>query len=124
MISIQKDSSQDVLKLTVTNKLSEEDLDKCLSHLKEHIATSDHPHLLMVLDDFGGYESVSAFMKDLKLDSKYIGYFDRIAVIGDKEWEKWSIQLLDPITKEELKFFSFDEEDQAEEWISTIPHLQ
>ena len=122
MISIQKESSQDVLKLTVTNKLSEEDLDRCESYLKKHISSFNHPHLLMILEDFGGYENASAFMKDLKLDSQYIGNFDRIAVIGDKAWEKWAVQFLDPITNEELKYFSFDEKDQALAWINDFVH--
>lgn len=124
MITIQEKFDDNILALKVTNKLSEEDLDEFIPQLKEYIASSDHPHLFMILDDFGGYESASAFMKDLKLETEYIGSFDRVAVVGDKEWEKWVIQVMDPITREELKFFSFDEKEQAQDWITTIPHPQ
>lgn len=57
--------------------------------------------------------------KDLKLDARYIGYFDRIAVVGDKKWHEWGTQLVDPITREELKFFPLDQTDEAWEWITS-----
>ncbi len=124
MITIQENYNDDVLQLTVQGKLSEEDLSDLVPDLKKHIENTDHPHLLMLLDRFGGYESASAFMKDLKLDSQYIGKFDRIAVIGDKEWEKWAVQVLNPITSEDLKFFSLNEKDQAENWITDLSHAE
>ncbi|MDX1642204.1 MAG: STAS/SEC14 domain-containing protein [Balneolaceae bacterium] len=124
MITVQENYSDDILSIVVQGKLSEDDLSELVPHLKKHIENAEHPHLYMLLDNFGGYESASAFLKDLKLDAEYIGYFDRIAIVGDKEWEKWAVQVLDPITKEEMKFFSLDEKEQAKNWIEDLAHVE
>ena len=76
------------------------------------------------MDGFEGYESATTFWEDLKLDSEYIGYFDRIALVGDKKWQEWGTQLVNPLTKEELRFFSIDVKDKARVWIEDISHSE
>lgn len=122
MINIQEQPNDDILLLTVTGKLTKEDLDNLIPHLKDQVETSDHPQLFMIMEDFEGYESASAIWKDLKLDTEYIGYFDRIALVGDKKWQEWGTRVFDKITKEELRFFSIDEKEEAKNWIEAIPH--
>ena len=116
---IRVNASQDnILSINVSNKLTKGDLDDLVPLLKEKVAESDHPHLLMILEDFNGWKNAETFWKDLKLDNKYIGSFDRIAVVGEKKWQKWGTKLVNPITKEELKYFPIDQLDNAWEWIS------
>lgn len=118
MISIQKQSDDNVLTVKITDTLTREDLDNLVPHLKDQVNTSDHPHLLMIMEDFDGYESATAFWKDLKLDAEYIGHFDRISLVGDEKWQEWATQVINPLTKEELRFFSLDKKEEAKNWIT------
>jgi hypothetical protein len=124
MINIQEHPNDNILSLKVTDKLTKEDLDNLVPHLKDHVNSADHPHLLMIMEGFEGYESATTFWEDLKLDSEYIGYFDRIALVGDKKWQEWGTQLVNPLTEEELRFFSIDEKDEARKWIEDISHSE
>ncbi|MDZ7691777.1 MAG: STAS/SEC14 domain-containing protein [Balneolaceae bacterium] len=118
MIEINEHSEHGILALKVSGTLTEDELEELVPSLEEHISESTHPHLLMIMDDFDGWENAAAAWKDLQLDAKYIGYFDRIAIIGEKKWQKWGTRLVDPLTSEELKFFPIEQADNAWEWIS------
>ena len=111
-------SPENILSIYVTNKLTKGDLDDLASFLKQKEADWDHPHLLMIMKDFKGWEDTAAAWKDLQLDAEYIGHFDRIAIVGDKKWQWWGAQLVNPITKKELKYFPIDLAENAWEWIS------
>ena len=118
MIEVNAHTNDDILAIKASGKLSKEDLDDLEPALNKFATASDDPHLIMILEDFGGWQDTAAFWKDLQLDAEYIGYFDRIAVVGDKKWQKWGTRLVDPITKEELKFFSIENADSAWEWLN------
>lgn len=53
------------------------------------------------------------------LDAAYIGYFDRIAIVGEKKWQEWGTQLVDAISKEELKYFYTEQAEKAWKWLNT-----
>ena len=117
MIEVNAHTDDDILAIKASGKLSKEDLDDLEPALNKFATASDDPHLIMILEDFGGWQDTAAFWKDLQLDAEYIGYFDRIAVVGDKQWQEWGTKLVDPITKEEMHFFPIDKAEDAWEWL-------
>lgn len=117
MIEVNEDSGNGVLALKISGKLTKQDLDDLVPSLEKHISSSKDPHLMMIMEDFKGWENAAAFWKDLQLDAKYIGRFDRIAIVGDKKWQEWSTRLVNPITKEELKFFPLEQARNAWDWV-------
>lgn len=117
MIEINANADKDILAVKATGKLTKGDLDDLAPVLKKHVSRSDDPHLIMILEDFKGWEDTAAFWKDLQLDAEYIGHFDRIAIIGDKKWQQWGTRLMDPLFNEEMKYFSIDNADYAWNWI-------
>ncbi|TYP94953.1 SpoIIAA-like [Fodinibius salinus] len=117
MIEVNDHTDDDILAIKASGKLSKEDLDHLEPALNKFTTASDDPHLIMILEDFEGWQDTAALWKDLQLDVEYIGYFDRIAVVGEKKWQKWGTKLVDPITKEEMQFFSIDQAGNAREWL-------
>lgn len=119
---IEVNASRDnVLSIYVSNKLTKGDLDDLVSMLKQKVAESDHPHLLMIMENFNGWADAAAVWKDLQLDAEYMGYFDRIAIVGEKKWQQWGTQLVNPITKEEIQFFPIPKAEKAWGWIKILP---
>lgn len=118
MIEVSELSDSSVLVLNISGKLTMQDLDELIPMLKNHISQSDDPHLYISMQGFKGWESVAAAWKDLNLDADYIGYFDRIAIVGEKKWQEWGTQLVDAISKEELKYFYTEEADKGWKWIN------
>lgn len=116
MIEINAKADQAILSMKASGKLTRQDLEEVEPKLQNFTSLVDDPHLIMILEDFEGWEDAAAFWKDLQLDSEYIGYFDRIAVVGEQKWQEWGTRLLNPITKEELQFFPLEQADKAWEW--------
>ncbi|WP_441000456.1 STAS/SEC14 domain-containing protein [Fodinibius sp. SL11] len=117
MIELNAHTDDDILAIKVSGKLSKADLDDLKPALNKFTTVTDDPHLIMILEDFGGWADTAAFWKDLQLDAEFIGYFDRIAVVGDKQWQEWGTKLVNPITKEELMFFPIDQSKEAWNWV-------
>ncbi|MCW9706259.1 STAS/SEC14 domain-containing protein [Fodinibius salsisoli] len=117
MLIVNNELQNGVLALRVTDKLTEGDLNDLVPVLKNQVDRTEDPHLIMIMEDFKGWDDAATFWKDLRLDAEYIGSFDRIAIVGEEKWQQWSTQLLNPLFNEELQFFSLDHAGSAWNWI-------
>ncbi len=72
--------------------------------------------LLIDLQDFAG-EEVKAWLPDMKLGRRFHDKIDKMAIVGDKRWEKWLTALADPFYAKEAEFFHPDETDKAWAWL-------
>ena len=118
MIDIQDSKVNDVLEIKVLEKLTNADFEHAEPVIEKHISESANPKLLLIMQEFSGWNDASAFWKDLKMDTEYIGEFDRIALVGDEEWEEWSAKLTNPVTSAEIEFFNLAEITDARKWLS------
>lgn len=117
MIDLQESANSDILELKVVEKMTGADLEHLEPVVKKHIKESDHPRLLILMEDFRGWEDAAAFWKDLKMDTEYITDFDRIALLGDADWEKWLTKLFEPVSPTEIKFFEPHQIEHARKWL-------
>lgn len=117
MIDVRDNSAPDVLEMKVTQKLTSADYDHLEPVLEKHVAESVRPKLLLIMEQFSGWDSPEAFWKDLKLDTAYLGKFHRIALVGDARWEEWGTKLINPLTPADMKFFKPKETRHALRWL-------
>ncbi len=122
MITIETHTDESIIAIKASETLSKKDFDKLAPALKDFAERSQDSHLLMILERFKGWEDVSAFWEDLKLDAEFIGEFDRIAIVGEMKWQKWGTNLLDSLTNNELKFFDIKNADGAWLWLRDKVH--
>lgn len=61
--------------------------------------------------------TLGALWRDLKFDVEHRREFDRIAVVGDKEWEKWGTEASAPLFPGEMRFFETGAASDAEAWL-------
>ena len=57
------------------------------------------------------------FGTTLKFGLKHYSDFDRIAMVGDRKWEKWMVQVSKPFTKAEMRYFDASQVDDAWAWL-------
>ena len=122
MIDIETHTENSIIAVKASETLSKKDFDKLAPTLKEFVASNQDCHLLLTLERFKGWDDVSSFWEDLKLDVEFIGEFDRIAIVGEKKWQKWGTNLLDSLTKTELNFFEITNADDAWLWLTDKAH--
>jgi hypothetical protein len=69
------------------------------------------------VENFENWETKGVW-DEMKFDYAQSNVFEKIALIGDKDWEKWMKDLMKPFGPDEMKFFDLSEKDEAMEWIN------
>ena len=64
--------------------------------------------LLVEMRDFHGW-GVGALWEDIKFDAKHFCDFERIAMVGDKQWEKGMAVFCKPFTTAKIRYFPADQ---------------
>ena len=72
--------------------------------------------VLLDLEEFAG-EEVKAWLPDLKFGRRFHDKIARMAIVGDKRWERWLTAFVDPFYAKEGKYFHTDETGAAWEWV-------
>jgi hypothetical protein len=114
----QTDLGGGVLHLALIGKLDpvayaeeEQDLDAFLNR-------TETPRVLLDVREFEGWQSLSALPKHLSLVRRHYTTWDKIAILGDRSWQKMAERLLGQIRGGETRFFSADQEAAANAWLT------
>lgn len=116
MIEILKETEGILIATNAKGKLTEKDYDKLLPLLNERLKKFYKIRWYFEMEDFEGW-SIKAFWEDVKFDSKHFNDFEKIAMVGDKKWEKIMTDLMKPFTAAQVKYFNISEKDKALMWI-------
>jgi len=65
--------------------------------------------------EFTGW-TLPALWRDVQFDVEHWRAFGRMAVVGDRLWEKWATETLRPVSPGSLRFFH-EERDEALAWL-------
>jgi hypothetical protein len=60
---------------------------------------------------------VKAMWDDVKFATTHCTKVDRIALVGDKKWEKWMASVCKPFTMATIKYFDAKDMDAAWAWV-------
>ena len=100
----------------VSGKLTDADYQQFVPSLEKLIKEYGKISLFLELEDFHGWEP-KAIWDDFKLGQSHPYDFERIAIIGDQNWERWITLLAKPFTQAQVRYFNRDEHDKAWDWL-------
>jgi hypothetical protein len=115
MIEQLPESSGKVLGFKLSGKLHDEDY-KSFVPVIDASAAEGKIRLLAWFHDFHGWD-MHALWDDTKFATKHCTTFDRIALVGDKAWEKWMAAICKPFTMAKIRYFDVTEIDAAWNWL-------
>jgi hypothetical protein len=72
--------------------------------------------LLFEMTDFHGWEA-GALWDEIKLDIKLFADIERIAVVGDKKWERGMATFYKPFTRATIRYFDQANAAEARKWL-------
>ncbi|MBX9584360.1 MAG: STAS/SEC14 domain-containing protein [Gemmataceae bacterium] len=72
--------------------------------------------LLAQFHDFHGWDA-KALWDDIKFSTTHCTKFEKIALVGDKTWEKWMAAVCKPFTMAKVRYFDAADLDQAWAWL-------
>ena len=106
-----------ILNVRVSGKLVQEDYQQLGPEFESLVQQHGKIRVLFQMDDFQGWKA-GALWEDLKLDFKHFNDIERLAMVGDKAWEKGMAHFCKPFTTAKIRYFERHEIDRAREWIS------
>jgi hypothetical protein len=116
MLENLNESSGSVVGYRVVGKVTADDYQKLNPEVQALVDQYDDVCLLLDLQEFSG-EEVKAWLPDMKFGHRFHDKIERMAVVGDKRWEKWLTALADPFYAKDAKLFHSDEADKAWAWL-------
>jgi hypothetical protein len=100
----------------VTGKLSKDDYQVFTPELERVIRQFGKIRVLVKMLDFRGWDA-GALWEDIKFDAKHFADIERLALVGDKQWEKGMSVFCKPFTTAEVRYFDLAQAEEASEWI-------
>lgn len=110
-------TEQDVfVRLKVRGKLSHADYQLMVPMLEQALAGIDQPQIkmLVICDQFQGWEARAAW-DDFKFGLRHGREFSKIAIVGDKPWEKAAARIGSWFMEGDMQFF--EDRGQAMRWL-------
>jgi polyribonucleotide nucleotidyltransferase len=75
--------------------------------------------VLLEMSDFHGWE-LGAAWEDTKFTFRHFNDISRIAMVGDRTWEKGMSTFCKAFTKAEIRYFDSGEKEKAIQWIESL----
>jgi hypothetical protein len=105
-----------ILELEVSGKLVASDFQNLESVFQRLTKQNGKIRVLLRMRDFHGWEPV-AFWDEVKFDLKHFGDIERLAMVGDKRWERFLSVFGRPFTGAEIRYFDLSALPEARAWI-------
>ena len=116
MIETIETGSPKVVGLKLSGTLHDDDYKRFVPMMEGIVTVVGKVRLFIQLKDFHGWDLHAAW-DDLKFGLKHYSDFERIAMVGDRKWEKWMASLCKPFTKARVMFFDSSAVDAAWKWL-------
>jgi hypothetical protein len=116
MIETIETGAANLIGVKLRGKLHGEDYQRFLPQI-ETILTDDGKFRMYVeFEDFHGWDLRAAW-DDMKFSMRHYSDFERIAMVGDRRWERWMAALCRPFTKAHVRYFDRAATEEAWKWL-------
>lgn len=105
-----------LISLTISGKLEKEDYDIFVPEIDRQIEWYGKVNMVLELADFHGWTAGAAW-EDAKFGVRHFNDIERLAIVGDKTWEKGMTYFCKVFTLAKVRYFDLSECDEAEAWV-------
>jgi hypothetical protein len=117
MVTPLPQSTGRLLGFKLSGKLHDEDYKSFVPIVETAIAKSGKVRMLSQFEDFHGWD-LHALWDDTKFSTKHCADIEKLAIVGDKIWEKWMSVICRPFTKSKIEYFDTKDIDRAWAWLA------
>ncbi len=115
MIEQLEQSSDNTLGYKVSGTVVKDDYELLSREVQALVDRVGDINMLLELTEFH-WEKVSAWGADLKFGHDYHKKIARMAIVGDKKWQKWATHLAAPFYAGEAQYFDVEDAESAWTW--------
>ena len=107
----------DTVGFKLSGKLHDEDYKKFVPLVDAEIAKDGKVNVLAQFHDFHGWDA-AALWDDIKFSTTHCTEVEKIALVGEKSWEKWMASVCKPFTMAKIEYFDAANIDAAWAWLA------
>jgi len=112
---LSEENGGKLLEVRVSGKLTHDDYQHFVPAFERLVQQHGKIRVLFLMTDFHGWEA-GALWDDIKFDLKHFSDIEKLAMVGEKMWEKGMSVFCRPFTSATIRFF--DDIEQARAWLS------
>jgi hypothetical protein len=114
-IELKEENGGKVLDMRVSGKLVKDDYEHFVPAVERLIQQHGKIRVLLEMTDFHGWDA-KALWEDLKFDLKHFSDIERVAMVGDKRWQKGMAVFCRPFTTAKVRYFDHSQLSEARQW--------
>ena len=115
-IKLTEQNDGKLLEVEVSGKLQKADYGHFVPEFERLLNAHGKLNVLFVMKDFHGWEP-AAMWEDIKFDARHFADIERIAMVGDKAWEKAMSAFCRPFTTASIRYFDLSAIEYARAWV-------
>jgi hypothetical protein len=116
MLELTEKQGGKILEAHVSGKLEQSDYEAFGPRVEQLVQQHGKLRILLCMHDFEGW-SASGLWEDIKFDVKHFNDVEKVAMVGEKKWEKGMAIVCKPFTTATVRFFERSELDSARQWL-------
>ncbi|HEY5753106.1 MAG TPA: STAS/SEC14 domain-containing protein [Chthoniobacterales bacterium] len=116
-IKLTEESTGNLLDVEVTDKLHKDDYRNFVPEFERLVKKHGRVRILFDMKDFHGWDAPTLW-HDIRFGVQHSGDIDRIAMVGDKAWEKAMSAFCRPFTNASIRYFDHTEINDARSWLA------
>ena len=106
-----------ILAIRVSGKLVDADYEHFVPEFERVVRQRGKVRVLFEMADFHGLD-LSALRDDINFDIEHFFDIDRLAMVGDKKWEKVMSVFCKPFTTATIRYFDHADTAEARKWLA------
>jgi hypothetical protein len=115
-IQVNERNATKVMAVRVSGKLAKEDYESFVPEFERLVKQHGKIRVLFEMVDFHGWKA-GALWQDLKFEFKHFSDIERLAMVGDKKWEKGMSVFCKPFTTAKIRYFDLARINEARAWL-------
>lgn len=107
-----------ILEVDLVGTLTKEDYGPLVSEFQRLVHAHGKLRVLLDMTRFHGWHA-EAMWEEVKFDLEHLNEMERMAVVGEKQWQHAIASFAKPFTPAEIRYFDAAESAQARDWVAT-----
>lgn len=115
-IQLIERNNEKILEVQVSGKLVHDDYQHFVPQFERLLKQHGKIRVLFEMAGFHGWQA-GALWDDIKFDLKHFSDIERLAMVGDKKWEKGMSVFCKPFTTAKIRYFDSAQVAEARSWL-------
>jgi hypothetical protein len=117
-VELKEECGGRILEVHAMGKITRPDYEQFVPTFERLRRQHGKLRVLLQLHDFHGW-TTGGLWEDIKFDAKHFAHIERLAIVGEKQWQRGMAAFCKPFTTAKIRFYTPEQADGARQWLET-----